>query len=189
MSKTKFITLTAVFCALGALLPQAFHIFGETAGKVFLPMHIPAMLAGLIVSPVSGLVCGLLSPILSFLITGGAMPILIKVPFMMLEVGAYGLFCGLFSQKVFSKARIADIIINIASVFIAQIAGRIVNAAGVLAAVHILGVTHKGVSLGAVYTSVIAGLPGIVIQLLLVPVLAVLLKKAVSDDFLQHNGK
>ncbi len=189
MSKTRFITLTAVFCALGALLPQAFHIFGETAGKVFLPMHIPAMLAGLIVSPVSGLVCGLLSPVLSFLITGGAMPILIKVPFMMLETGAYGLFCGLFSQKVFSKARIADIIINIVSVFIAQIAGRIINAAGVLAAVNIFGVTHKGVSLVAVYAALTAGIPGIVIQLVLIPALAVVQKKAVSVDSLKHGSK
>lgn len=189
MSKTRFITLTAVFCALGVLLPQAFHIFGEIAGKVFLPMHIPAMLAGLIVSPLAGLMCGLLSPVLSFLITGGAMPILIKVPFMMLEIGAYGLFCGLFCQKVFSKTRIADIIINIVSVFIAQIAGRIVNAAGVLAAVNIFGVTHKGVSLVAVYTAITAGVPGIVIQLVLLPALAVVLKKAVSADSLRYGRK
>lgn len=189
MSKTKFITLTAVFCALGTLLPQAFHIFGETAGKVFLPMHIPAMLAGLIVSPLAGLVCGLLSPVLSFLITGGAMPILIKVPFMMLEIGAYGLFCGLFSKKVFSKTKIADIIISTVSIFVAQLAGRIINAAGVLAAIHIFGVTHKAVSLVAVYAAVTAGIPGIVIQLVLLPALAVVLKKAVAADFLKKGSK
>ena len=189
MSKTRFITLTAVFCALGVLLPQAFHVFGESAGKVFLPMHIPAMLAGIIVSPLSGFVCGLISPILSFVVTGGAMPILIKVPFMMLEIGAYGLFCGLFSQKVFSKNRIADIIVNVISVFAAQIAGRVVNAAGVLAAVYVFGVTHKGVSLGAVLAALTAGVPGIIIQLFLVPALAVLLKKAVSADFFRHKVK
>ena len=94
-----------------------------------------------------------------------------------------------FPQKVFSKTGFPVIITNIVSVFAAQIAGRLVNAAGVLVAVHILGITHKGVSLVAVYSAIIAGVPGIVIQLVVIPALAVLLKKAVSSVGFRTVGK
>ncbi|RKY70366.1 MAG: ECF transporter S component, partial [Candidatus Latescibacterota bacterium] len=46
-----------------------FHQFG-IAGKVFLPMHFPVIVAGLLFGPFSGLLVGLFSPVLSFLLTG-----------------------------------------------------------------------------------------------------------------------
>lgn len=69
-TKAQYVTYCALFCALGALLPQAFHAFGALSGTVFLPMHIPAMMAGFLLGPVAGVVTGIISPILSCLITG-----------------------------------------------------------------------------------------------------------------------
>ena len=177
MKRTRYITWCAVFCALGALLPQAFHIFGAAAGQVLLPMHIPAMLAGFLLGPAAGFLTGVISPVLSNLITGGTMPILIKVPFMMLEVGAYGAFCGLFSQKIFTRFRLPEPIPTVLTVLAAQIVGRAVNLLCTWFAVQALGVTHPAVSVGAAVASIGAGLPGIVIQLLFIPVLVLTLKK------------
>lgn len=179
MKKTSYITRCALFCAIGALLPQAFHIFGETAGKTLLPMHIPAMLAGFFAGPVAGLITGVVSPILSNFITGGAMPILIKVPFMMLEVGAYGLFCGLM-YKSLARIRTPEYVRIIISVVAAQIIGRIVNALCTYVAVYAFGIVHPAVQTGAVWASVIAGLPGIILQLVIIPPVLMLLKKSVN---------
>ena len=180
MKKTQYITRCALFCAIGALLPQAFHVFGEAAGKTLLPMHIPAMLAGFIAGPVAGLITGIVSPILSNLITGGTMPILIKVPFMMLEVGTYGLVGGLLYKKVLSKTPLRDYVRIILSVIAAQFSGRIVNAVCTFAAVYAFGVTHPAVQTATILGSVVSGLPGIILQLAVVPPLVMLLKKALS---------
>ena len=177
MKKSTYITRCALFCALGALLPQAFHIFGEAAGKTLLPMHIPAMLAGIFAGPLAGLITGFVSPILSNLITGGTMPILLKVPFMMLEIGAYGFFCG-FMYKNLSKTKVPEYAGTVISVITAQIAGRLVNAAATLIAVYALGIVHPALKTAALWGSVVSGVPGIIIQLVIIPPLAVILKKA-----------
>lgn len=41
-SATKELVLSALFIALGVVLPMVFHAIG--AGPVFLPMHIPVLL-------------------------------------------------------------------------------------------------------------------------------------------------
>lgn len=45
MSKTYKLVASAVLVAFGVLLPLVFHLAG-TAGQIFLPMHIPVLLAG-----------------------------------------------------------------------------------------------------------------------------------------------
>ena len=50
MSKTKQIVLTGLFIALGLVLPMAFHSI-PNAGNIFLPMHIPVLLCGLVCGP------------------------------------------------------------------------------------------------------------------------------------------
>ncbi|MBC8450995.1 ECF transporter S component [bacterium] len=88
---TSTITGTALLLALGVVLPVVFHMM-PFGGRIFLPMHIPAFLAGLILGPVSGLVVGVGSPIMSGLITGRP-TVLYMVP-MIFELGTYGLVVG-----------------------------------------------------------------------------------------------
>lgn len=178
ISKVRYITWCAVFCALGALLPQAAHVFGAASGQMLLPMHIPAMLAGFLLGPAAGVITGVASPVLSSLITGGAMPILIKVPFMMIEVGAYGLCCGLF-YKLFASRKLPEPISLFLSLLAAQVVGRAVNVLSTLAAVRLLGVTHKAVSVSAAIASIGAGIPGIVIQWFFIPAVVLTLNAAV----------
>ena len=45
--------------ALGILLPQAFHIFGQNAGMIFLPIQIPVLFAGMLLGPYYGGLIGI----------------------------------------------------------------------------------------------------------------------------------
>ncbi|MCD4690244.1 ECF transporter S component [bacterium] len=89
---TAMITGTALLLALGVVLPIVFHMI-PFGGRIFLPMHIPALLAGLLLGPVSGLIVGLGSPILSGMLTGRP-TVFYMIP-MLFELGTYGLIAGL----------------------------------------------------------------------------------------------
>ncbi len=69
MSKIKKLILTGLCVAIGVVLPVALHSV-PNGGSIFLPMHIPVILCGLICGPLFGLACGILTPLLSSLLTG-----------------------------------------------------------------------------------------------------------------------
>ena len=98
MNNTRRLVMSALCVALGLVLPLAFHAV-PNAGQVFLPMHIPVLLCGLICGPVYGLVCGALTPFLSSVLTG--MPPSSMLPGMMCELATYGLVGGLLGGKLF----------------------------------------------------------------------------------------
>ncbi len=187
MTKSQYITRCALFCALGALLPQAFHVFGAVSGQAFLPMHLPAMCAGLFLGPTAGAVTGLVSPLLSYLITGGTMPVLIKVPFMMLEVATYGAAAAAAFRRLGRVCR-PCFVRTLLAVLCAQIAGRAVNVLSTVAAVYAFGVTHKAVTMTAALAGIGAGLPGIAIQLVFLPTFLVTLQK-ITGTVSFHSGK
>ena len=83
-SPVKHMVFTAVCCALCVVLPVAFHSI-QNAGSVFLPIHIPVLLCGLVCGWPYGLTCGFLGPLLSSLVT--QMPPLGMAPAMMIECG------------------------------------------------------------------------------------------------------
>ncbi len=89
---TGTITGTALLLALGVVLPIVFHMI-PLGGRIFSPMHIPAFLAGLLMGPLSGLVVGIGSPVLSGLLTGR--PTFFYMIPMLFELGTYGLVAGL----------------------------------------------------------------------------------------------
>lgn len=163
--ETKKIALTAMFIALGTIVPQVFHLFGMSAGATFLPMHIPVLLCGSVLGGGYGLICGLLTPFLSSLLT--SMPPLFPVAFTMaIELSVYGLIIGKASQKC-----------NIYIAYgIAMLSGRVVN--GIVNAI-LLGINGSTFSLSVYLSSTfISALPGIIIQIILIPILFKLLKKS-----------
>ncbi|MBO4358611.1 MAG: ECF transporter S component [Erysipelotrichaceae bacterium] len=166
--KTKQLVLTAMFVALGVVLPQAFHAI-PNAGSVFLPMHIPVLMSGFVVGPLFGLICGVATPLLSHLIFG--MPPAPVLPGMLCELAVYGLMTGLLSRLIKIKNVTAKTYIVL---ILAMLAGRLTY--GVLNAL----VFKAGSYSMQAWTSAafITALPGIVIQLILIPVLIVRLKKA-----------
>lgn len=151
-------------CAIAAsvILPQIFHLIGAasglgtTVGAAFLPMHIPVIIAGFLCGPVVGVIAGALSPIISAALTG--MPVGLMVPIMVAELAAYGLFAGMLKGT-----KLPDIV----SLLITMVGGRAVRLAAVAFIIYALG--NTSLTLISVWTAVVAGLPGIVIQLVLIP--------------------
>lgn len=151
------ITLTGLFITLGVVLPIVFHQFA-LAGRIFSPMHIPVFLAGIFVGPASGLIVGLICPALSFLLTG--MPPPYAVPLMSLELPVYGISIGIL---------IRIIKLPIISLLVAMILGRLAFALGLFLFGLFLSLPYGPREF--IKISVITGLPGIAIQLILVPLL------------------
>lgn len=167
-TSTRKLTLSALFLALGLVLPL---ITGQIPqiGKMLLPMHIPVLLCGLACGWPYGLVCGLLGPVLSGVLTG--MPSPAVLPGMMVECGVYGLVSGLMMQLVHTKKLYADLYI---SQITAMLLGRILS--GVCKALLFAPATFTVAAWAT--TSFVTGLPGIAIQLVLLPTLVVALTKA-----------
>ncbi len=159
----KIQTLAAAAAVVGAVaVPQLFHVMGAVSGlgtalgETFLPMHLPIILVGLLAGPWAGAVSGLLGPLVSFLLSG--MPKAAVLPFMMIELCAYGLFAGLLRGVKLP---------TIGKVIGAQAAGRLVRAAAVLLAVYAFG--SSSVRVASIWMSLAAGLPGLVLQWGLLP--------------------
>ena len=87
--------LTALCVALCVVLPMTLHAIPK-GGVLFSPMHLPVLLCGLVCGAPFGLVCGILGPLVSSLLTG--MPVFGYMPVMMIELGLYGLISGLVMQ-------------------------------------------------------------------------------------------
>ena len=165
VSRKKIVTdIIAILAAVAAsvALPQIFHAVGAisgagaTVGSAFLPMHIPVILAGMLFGPAVGLTAGILSPVISFMISG--MPAIAILPFMVIELGVYGLVSG-FMNKV--KVN------NFLKLIVVQIAGRAARALAVVAAIYILGDTT--LTLASISGFIVSGLFGIVLQWAFIP--------------------
>ena len=167
LTPVKKLVFTAVYAALCLVLPMAFHTV-PNAGTIFLPMHIPVLLCGLICGWPYGGVCGIVGPLLSSLVTG--MPPAAMLPSMMVECCAYGFVTGMLMRHVHTKHAVADLYISLVS---AMVVGRVV--AGFAKA----WIFTPGISPFAwVTTSLVTGIPGIVIQLILMPMVVLALTKA-----------
>lgn len=158
--------LAALLSAMCVILPMIFHSV-PNGGSVFLPMHIPVLLCGMICGWPYGFICGLLGPTLSSLLTG--MPPAAVLPAMMLECAVYGLVSGLLLKFVHTHNTRLDLYISLIG---AMLAGRIVS--GIAKAL----IFSPGLTMSVWITaSFITALPGIVIQLVLIPQLVDLLIK------------
>lgn len=159
MSYVKKSIITAVCIALCVVLPMAFHSI-QNAGSIFLPMHMPVLLCGLICGWPFGLLCGIAGPVLSSLITG--MPPMAYLPGMAIELAAYGLVAGIMMQLIHTKKLYIDLYISLSA---ALIAGRII--AGICKAL-IFSVGKYSMAAWATSYFVTA-MPGLIIQIVLLP--------------------
>ena len=167
LSSIKRLTLTALCIALCVVVPMAFHVI-PNAGAVMLPMHIPVLLCGLVCGWQYGLLCGILGPLVSSVMTG--MPSAAMLPGMMVECGMYGCVGGLLMERIRTGSLYADLYICLPA---AMLAGRVIS--GVVKAL----ILTPGLSFTAWATaSFVTALPGISIQLSLLPTLIVALTRA-----------
>lgn len=151
------VVLAGFLVGLGLLLPfVTAHAFGMP-GTVLLPMHIPVFLIGLLCGPWFGAAGGILIPLLSSLLTGMP-PLFPMLPIMSGELFTYGLVSGLLYQK-------AKLPIYV-SLPAAMVSGRLVYG---LIFQGLLLANNGGLKALSVMGALIAGIPGIIIQLILLP--------------------
>lgn len=162
------LVMTALCVALGVVLPQTMHAI-PNAGSVLLPMHIPVLLCGLTCGWGYGLISGVLTPALSHLITG--MPPAALLPAMVCELAAYGLISGLAAKVIRTGKRTVDIYLQLIA---AMLIGRVVYGAA-NALFFRAGAYSMEVFITAAF---VTALPGIILQLVLLPALILILEKA-----------
>lgn len=176
------VATAALVCALSVIVPQIFHLIGgKPLGNAFLPMHLPVLLGGYLLNPVAAAICGMLSPVLSFLLTG--MPPIPRLFFMIFELGAYGLFTSLFARKCKLPVFL--------SLPLAMLLGRAVYFFSVVFALHILHFEISGMpsAAAALISAVATGVPGILLQLIAVPALLAALRRGKVIDYVPRIGK
>ncbi len=170
-SNTVKISIGAMLTALSIVLPQIFHLTGiPQVGSVFLPMHIPVLLAGFILGPVYGTIIGAIAPTISHLLTN--MPASGRLPFMIIELLIYGLASGIFYHKLRLKDLKFGALITLA---LSMLAGRLFYAASLFIASEFFGIECGGAM--AALTATITGIYGIVLQLITIPPIVYALKK------------
>ena len=167
-------TICSLFALVSAVaLPQIVHVIGVASGmgtslgEIFLPMHLPIILMGFLAGPYAAGIAGLLSPLVSFALTG--MPTSVMLPFMMIELCIYGICAGVLKDVKLP---------TIAKVLIAQIAGRLVRAGTIAVGFYAF---NTAVNPSVILTSITAGLFGIILQLVIIPLAVYRLKEADNE--------
>ena len=168
-STTRSLVLAALFLALAFVLPM---ITGHVpqVGNMLCPMHFPILLCGFVLGGPWGLAVGFIAPLLRSMLFGmpPMFPIAISMAF---ELAAYGLVSGLVWRKVKHTLPMMY-----AALVIAMAAGRLVWGAVrfVLAGLTGSSFPFSAFLSGALLTAV----PGIIAQLILIPLILVALQKA-----------
>ena len=166
-NSTYRLTVGGLLLAIGIIIPRLFHMFGTPEiGKMLSPMHISVFIAGIYLGANYGVIIGFVTPLINSLF---GLPIFPFNLIMAFELAAYGLFAGLFMyllQKLCRKGLGRTLRIYI-SLILSMIAGRLVNAFVLFVMARFFAM--KVPAPFTVISSTIAGIPGIIIQLLLVP--------------------
>ena len=138
-------------------------------GSALCPMHLPVLLAGFLCGPWWALVTGLTAPLLRNLLF--SMPPLLTAIAMSFELGTYGVVSGLLYRRL--PKNLAGIYISLIT---AMITGRIVWGIVRVAMTGMAGESFTwAMFLAGAFTTAI---PGIIIQLILIPVLVTAIRKS-----------
>lgn len=166
---SKKITLSAMFIALGIVLPFITMNI-PTLGNMLLPMHIPVLLGGFILGPIYGMFIGFVTPLLRSLMFGAPIfyPNAIVMSF---ELLTYGLISGVFYHIIFNRrSKLINIYI---SLILAMIFGRIIYGI-VYLIISFISLNEFTFNI-FIMEAFVNAIPGIIIQLILIPIIIKLL--------------
>lgn len=169
MRQTRKLVLSALFMALGIVLP---FLTGQIQqiGNMLLPMHIPVLLCGFICGWQYGLAVGLATPLLRSVMFGMP-PLMPTAAAMAVELAVYGVMTGILYAKLPKK--IPYIYVSLLG---AMVTGRVVWG---IVGIWLYGIAGSGFSMqiflaGAFFNAI----PGIILQIVLIPVILITLKRA-----------
>jgi len=161
MNHPRRTTVTLLLVIAGALTPLVAHAIGGRCW-IFLPAHIPPLLAGVALGPGAGLLTGVATAV-SDLLWGGRVHGLAFVP-LGLEFVTYGLVAGMLASP---PSRYGT---RFFAIIVAMLAGRLVHFLAAL----VLGRGSAHLLDGLF----VAPWPGIVIQVALLPAIAPAITRA-----------
>lgn len=172
-SSARDLVLAALFLALAFVLPM---ITGHVPqiGNMLCPMHFPVLLAGFVLGGPWGLALGFIAPLLRSLLFGmpPMFPIAISMAF---EMAAYGAVSGWMYRKVPHTLPM-----TYATLVTAMVAGRLVWGA---VRFVLAGLTGSSFPFSAFLSgALLTAIPGIIAQLILIPLIVTALKKAKFMD-------
>lgn len=167
------LTLTAMFIALGYLLP---FLTGQIPqfGAMLSPMHIPALLCGFVCGWQYGLVAGAIMPLLRSATLG--MPYIFpNAVAMAFELAAYGCAAGLLYRALPKK---------IDFVYVALVLSMLIGRAvwGLASAVLMMGTENVFTTQAFLAGAFINAWPGIVLHILVIPPVVLGLRRAKLMD-------
>lgn len=178
-TKIKNLTFSAMFLALGMVLP---FLTGQIPqiGNMLLPMHIPVLLCGLICGWQYGALVGLILPLLRYAVFG--MPKLFPTGISMsFELLTYGLVVGWLYMH--SKWHCIRALYR--CLLIAMVCGRVVW--GIVQWI-LLGASGTGFTVEMFLAgAVLNAIPGIVLQLILIPAVMLALHRTGLVPFSQNQ--
>lgn len=167
--RTQKLICSAICLALAMVLPLLTGQL-EQIGNMLCPMHIPVLLCGFLCGWPWGLIVGFIAPLLRFVIFG--MPVIFpKGIAMAFELAAYGAIVGYLYRQLPKKTSNLYI-----SLIAAMAGGRMVwgLVQYLLAGLQNTSFPFSAFLAGAVTNAV----PGILLQIVLIPLLVMALKKA-----------
>lgn len=167
------LTLSAVFLALAYVLP---FLTGQIQqiGAMLAPMHIPILLCGFVCGSPWGAVAGFIAPLLRS-VTVGMPPIFPKGIAMAFELATYGFVSGLM-YRIFPKKKVYIY----PALIISMVSGRLV-----WGAVRFIctGLDTSAFGIAAFWAGAVTNaIPGIILQIILVPLLVTLINKSNFTD-------
>jgi len=170
LRKKRKIRITLTLSFLGIFSPYIFHIFGSV-GQIFLPMHVFVMIGAYILSPIYALTIAVIIPIISSFLTG--MPIIYPIlPILMMELITYALVIGFLKRRGLYQ-----------SLIVAMISGRVAATLTVFLLRETMGLAMHPIRY--IESSIITGLPGIIFQIIIIPIIITLINNHSSpwSDF------
>jgi hypothetical protein len=156
---TKRLVIAGLLLAIGIVIPTIFHTAG-IAGNVFLPMHIPVLIGGFLLPAHLALLLGMVTPLINSLITGMP-PLFPMATIMVFELGFYGLMASVLYRNI----KLPPIL----SLIISMVVGRLMAGITVFVLAAFFGVKLDPMTF--IKGGIITGLPGIIIQLVFIPIL------------------
>ena len=168
--------LAALFLALAYVMPFLTGQIPEI-GSMLCPMHIPVLLCGFICGWPWGLAVGFITPFFRSL-TLGMPPLFPTAVCMAFELASYGLVSGLL-HKLFPKKKP----FIYCSLLISMIIGRLVWG---IAMFICMGINSGSFTLAAFLSGAVTNaIPGIIIQIILIPVIVMLFDKQKINNKIQ----
>ncbi len=161
-SDRRLYVYVSLFVALAVSIPWACHMIHPSAGPTVLPLFFFVLLSGAFLGWRAGVMVGLLTPLISYCLSG--MPVVQIIPSIMSQTVVYGLAAGLLYRQLR-----CGLVISLVG---ANIAGRLAAFLLMAQLADLEYATHLA------WSTLQTGWPGILLQLLFLPPIVIFLEKA-----------